>query len=130
MRCEHCQDLMVEALYDVGRFYRYRPFLLERHLARLFREAEELALPARFSSEEIAGAVRGLVARSEAPDGIVYIQWTRGVGPRSLIVPEGLRPNVFAMRFPLPKPPPRFRREALLTARLHDRGESAIARVP
>ncbi|MFH1680540.1 MAG: aminotransferase class IV [Candidatus Eisenbacteria bacterium] len=94
-----------DALYEVVRFYNRRVFLLEDHLERIFGEAEAIGLPEPFGREAIARSVRGLVARSEKPDGLVLLQWTRGEGPRQLAPPPGLEGTVFAIRLRLPAIP-------------------------
>ncbi len=111
---------MGDAIYEVVRFYRYRPFLLERHLDRLFAEADELELPEPFGKSELAAAVLGLIARSEHKDGTIYLQWTRGEGPRMLSPGVGLSPNIFAIRSPLTRPPAHFRREGATAITLPD----------
>jgi D-alanine transaminase len=56
----------------------------------------------------VAGAMEGLVARSDEENGLILLHWTRGEGPRQLAPPPGLRGNVFAVRLPLPKIPRAF----------------------
>lgn len=102
-----------DSLYEVIRFYSRRPFLADEHLDRLFREAAEIELPERFTREMIGRAIRGLVARSPAPDGLVLLHWTRGEGPRRLAPPPGLRGNVFAVRLDLPLVPGPLRRRGV-----------------
>ncbi|MBM3320235.1 MAG: aminotransferase class IV [Candidatus Eisenbacteria bacterium] len=109
-----------DALYEVVRFYRRKIFLLDEHLDRLFGEAKAIALPERFGREAIARAVRGLVARSEKPDGLVLLQWTRGEGPRRLAPPPGLRGTVFAVRLDLPMIPAALRRRGADVVTLPD----------
>ncbi len=112
--------LMGDALYEVIRFYGYRPFLLEEHLARLFREARELDFSVRFDAGVLTEAVGGLVARSGSADGTVYVQWTRGATDRSLAPPDDIEPNVFAFRSPLVKVPARLRKEGAPVITLPD----------
>lgn len=112
--------LMGDAIYEVVRFYRYRPFLLERHLIRLFAEASELEMPVLYGKEELAAAVLGLIARSEYKDGTIYLQWTRGEGERLLTPGPDRKPNLFAVRSPLVRPPARFRREGAPAITLPD----------
>ncbi len=109
-----------DALYEVVRFYGRKIFLLDDHLDRLFDEAEAIALPKRFERKAITRAVCGLVARSEKPDGLVLLQWTRGEGPRRLAPPPGLRGTVFAIRFDLPTIPAALRRRGVNVITLPD----------
>jgi len=112
--------LMGDALYEVVRFYRYRPFLLEKHLARLFGEAVELDLPVRYGPDQLTEVLRGLIERSPEPDGTVYFQWTRGSGIRSLTPGPDLIPNLFAIRYPLNRPPASLRKRGAPVITLPD----------
>jgi branched-chain amino acid aminotransferase len=76
-----------EGVYEVVRTYGKRPFLLDRHLQRMRRSAEMIALPVPFSDEEFRArldetlsAFYGHPANHDAGD--VYVRWllTRGVG--------------------------------------------------
>ncbi len=83
--------LFGDAIYEVIRIYGGRPFLFEDHVARLGRNLEKLNLPA--DAEAIAGRTRETIAASDVVEGIVYIQVTRGVAPRT-------------HQFPVPAPQP------------------------
>ncbi|MBN1826446.1 MAG: aminotransferase class IV [Candidatus Eisenbacteria bacterium] len=112
--------LFGDALYEVVRFYRKRVFLLDRHMDRLFREAEIIGLPVRFTAAEVARAVEGLAARSAEPGGLVLVEWTRGDGERRLAPSPGFRGNLFAVRLPLPRLPRRYRNEGAPVLTLPD----------
>lgn len=61
-----------------------RPIVLERHMARLARDAARLAIP--FPHREIVRDVSALI--DEYPEGILKIQVTRGSGGRGYRVPD------------------------------------------
>jgi len=105
--------LFGDALYEVVRFYRRRCFLIERHLDRLYREAEEIVLPDPVGRPALEMAIRRLAAGGEEEDGLVLIHWTRGEGERRLSPPPGLSGNLFALRLPLPAIRARWRREGV-----------------
>jgi D-alanine transaminase len=73
--------LFADAIYEVARFYRGRPFHLSEHLARM-REglaALEISVDASFYAE---AATRLLEANQLAGgDAIVYAQVSRGAAP-------------------------------------------------
>jgi D-alanine transaminase len=89
--------LFADAIYEVARFYRGRPFHIGEHLARM-REglaALEISVDAAFYSE---AAARLLQANGlDRGDAIVYAQVSRGAAPRAhAFPPAGTRPTVFA----------------------------------
>jgi len=89
--------LFADAIYEVARFYRGRPFHLSEHLARM-REglaALEISVDANFYTE---AATRLLEANQLAGgDAIVYAQVSRGAAPRAHgFPPAGTRPTIFA----------------------------------
>src|SRR5262249_24664108 len=88
--------MFADAIYEVARFYRGRPFHLAEHLARM-REglaALEISVDAGFYPE---AATRLLEANGLAGDAIVYAQVSRGAAPRAHgFPPAGTKPTVFA----------------------------------
>jgi D-alanine transaminase len=77
-----------DGVYEVIRLYGGRPFALEEHLARLERSAGgiELALP--LSRAALAEQIHSYLSISEAGEGMIYLQLTRGVAPRNHLFPE------------------------------------------
>lgn len=73
-------DSIYETLRTVGR----RPVELARHLARLHRSAEGIALEIPFSDEEIVAAMEVTLAEADNDDSKVRIVVTRGGGPMAI----------------------------------------------
>src|SRR5688572_149664 len=72
--------LFGEGIYETLRTYRRRPFLLDRHLARLRHSASLMALDVPFSDEELARRVGETMAAHPALDeAYIRILLTRGV---------------------------------------------------
>jgi D-alanine transaminase len=89
--------LFADAIYEVVRFYRGRPYHLEEHLERM-REglgALRIETDAGFYSE-VARRLLGENGLIDA-DAIVYAQVTRGAAPRThAFPPRGTPPTIFA----------------------------------
>lgn len=83
--------LFGDAIYEVIRIYNGKPFLFQDHVSRLARNIEKMGLAA--DAESIAARIEETISASEVDSGIVYVQVTRGVAPRSHRYPD-----------PLPKP--------------------------
>lgn len=76
--------LFGEGIYETLRTYRRRPFLLDRHLARLRHSAALMALPVPFSDQELGDRVQQTMAAHPALDeAYIRILITRGVGDLS-----------------------------------------------
>ncbi|MET0640429.1 MAG: D-amino-acid transaminase [Hyphomicrobium sp.] len=58
-----------------------------RHLARLDRSLRELSIPAPMSSAALLQVIDQVIHRNRVRDGIVYMQVTRGAGPRDFALP-------------------------------------------
>lgn len=84
--------LFGDAIYEVIRLYHGKPFLFDDHLSRLGRNIEKMALLA--SADGIAQRITETISASDIQNGIIYIQVTRGVAPRSHRYPDPLpQPN-------------------------------------
>jgi D-alanine transaminase len=94
-----------DAVYEVVRFWRGRPYRLEEHVGRL-REglaAVKIAAPA-----ELLGGIGAQLVESNGlsdRDAIVYLQISRGPAPRTHAFPASAVPTVFAFAR-LSDPPP------------------------
>jgi len=90
--------LLADGTYEVIRIYRGRPFRLEDHLDRFANSLEQIRLD--FSDLRTLSGVTGeLIRRNSLENGeaSLYIQITRGVGPRRHPFPEpGTPPTVYA----------------------------------
>jgi branched-chain amino acid aminotransferase len=89
-----------EGVYEVVRTYDGRPFLFDRHMARMRRSVEMLRMPIPFSDEEVAARMRETIAafheeeaNRDVGDVYVRILLTRGIGqinydPKSCGIPS------------------------------------------
>jgi D-alanine transaminase len=85
-----------DAVYEVFKFVGGNPAFLADHYRRMSRCLQEIEIRSPWSEAEFGNTMRELLARTSFPDGIVYIQITRGEGPRSHFWPEDLQPTVVA----------------------------------
>jgi len=69
-----------DGIYETLRAYRGAVFLLDRHLERLQRSADAIALTLPLSPEEIAAAIRESLAVNKLQDAYIRIQLSRGPG--------------------------------------------------
>jgi len=84
--------LFGDAVYEVMRVYRGKPFLFSDHLARLQSNLQKLQILADVS--EIGQRVLQVLQQSGIADGMIYIQITRGEAPRTHHFPHPpVRPN-------------------------------------
>jgi D-alanine transaminase len=108
--------LFADAIYEVARFYRGRPYRLAGHMQRMRDglDAVRIAADPGFYPEVAARLLEenGL-AQSDA---IVYAQVSRGAAPRTHAFPAaGVVPTVFAFARPSdPEPPPEGGRAILI----------------
>ena len=108
--------LFADAIYEVARFYRSRPFHLVEHVSRMREGLKVLEIPVD------AGFYPDVAARLLASndlssrDAIVYTQVSRGAAPRSHgFPPAGTAPTVYAFaRESDPAPPDEGGRAVLL----------------
>lgn len=99
--------LFADAIYEVVRFFRGRPYRLEEHLNRMRDglRATRIEGGADFYPE----VARRLLEENALADGdaVVYAQVSRGVAPRSHpFPPAGTPPTVFAFTRAADPPPP------------------------
>jgi branched-chain amino acid aminotransferase len=109
-----------EGVYETLRTYALEPFLFDRHLRRLRRSAEMMALPVPFSDDELLARVRDTMTSEIAPDGgnekYIRILLTRGVGDLSYKLDACPAPSLVIIVKPLEAPPERTFREGLKVA--------------
>lgn len=80
--------LFGDAIYEVIRVYHGKPFLFDDHIARLARNIGKMNLAA--DADQIAARIRETIAESDVVSGIIYVQVTRGVAPRTHRYPDPL----------------------------------------
>lgn len=95
--------LFADGIYEVVPVYQGKPFLLERHLARLYRSLREIAISVADDTywHEL---VSDLIKRNDYTNanGLIYIQVTRGAeASRTHLPGPDLKPTVFATINPL-----------------------------
>ena len=109
--------LFGDAIYEVVRFDRGRPYRLAEHLGRMKEGLDAIRL--RATPDFFAAAADRLLSENglREKDAFVYAQVSRGAAPRYHAFPaEGTTPTVFAFaRETDPPPPPEGGRAILLT---------------
>lgn len=86
----HAEDRgfqFADAVYEVIEVFGGRLVDATRHLARLARSLDELAIARPMSDQALLHVIGEVVRRNRVSDGIVYIQVTRGAGPRNFAMP-------------------------------------------
>jgi D-alanine transaminase len=112
-----------DGVYEVVPVYGRRLFRFDEHMARLARSLSKLRIENPAGRDEWLKRCRQLVASTfdstGAVDQVVYLQITRGVGPREHVMPPGLQPTVFMMCNPMKPPSAEMRHQgvACTTAR-------------
>lgn len=96
--------LFGDGVYEVIPVYDRRIFRLEAHLARLSASLEGIRLANPHTPAQWRALIDRVVAGAEWPDQGVYLQVTRGSGPRDHVFPAEVRATVFIMAQPLPMP--------------------------
>lgn len=83
-----------DGVYELLRVYAGVPFRPSQHVARLARSAAALGIPLPHDPERWAALISEAVTRSGYSSAKVYIQVTRGAGPRDHAVRWALAPTV------------------------------------
>jgi D-alanine transaminase len=86
--------LFGDAVYEVLRVYRGKPWLEEEHFRRLERSLQAVRI-AGVDLERLRGRMRQTIAAGPFQEATVYIQVTRGAAPRSHPFPTGATPLEF-----------------------------------
>jgi D-alanine transaminase len=79
--------LFGDSVYEVFRMYGGRCWLWDDHLARLRRSLKELDFPP-YDLERLAQRIEQTIAASAIREGMLYVQITRGVAPRTHAFPD------------------------------------------
>lgn len=94
-----------DGVYEVIRVYNGAPFTLDPHLARLEQSCRGIDMEPPMPRAEMAGMIQSLIARNALPEGMVYLQVTRGHSPRNHLYPTTpVRPTIVCYTRPLPPP--------------------------
>ncbi len=97
--------LFGDGVYEVIPAYDRRPFRLDDHLDRLDASLDGIRLANPHARDEWIALIERIVADAPWDDLGVYLQVTRGPGPRDHAFPREIRPTVFLMPLELPAPP-------------------------
>ncbi|MFO1096625.1 MAG: aminotransferase class IV, partial [Planctomycetaceae bacterium] len=73
--------LFGDGIYEVLRVYGGRPFLLREHMARLRRSLAEICIAA--DAARLEQRMHETLRESSVDSGMIYLQVTRGVAPRT-----------------------------------------------
>jgi len=98
--------LFGDGVYEVIPVYDRQPFRLEEHLSRLQDSLDGIRLANPHSVAGWRGLIERIVRDAEWEDVGVYLQVTRGPGPRDHAFPKAIRPTVFLMPLELTAPAP------------------------
>ncbi len=96
--------LFGDGVYEVIPVYSRRPFRLHEHLDRLQASLDSIRLANPHTAREWESLIAQIVELAESEDQGVYLQVTRGPGPRDHAFPKQVLPTVFIM--PLALTPP------------------------
>jgi len=83
-----------DGVYDVAVVYDGTPYELKEHVERLFRSAELLEIDIPHTPQEVEAICMELLAGSELPDCLLYMQVTRGHARRGHAFPDEVTPTV------------------------------------
>ncbi len=100
-----------DGVYEVIAVYDRRPFLMDRHMVRLRQSCRAIGLEYDFDGRPLDPIVREGLKRSGLRDVMVYIQLTRGVAPRSHVIPPGMTPTIVMTFRALPRLTPEQRQQ-------------------
>ena len=111
--------LFGDGAYESIPVYQRRLFRFDDHLARFERSLGKLEIEADLDRDTWLARLRKIIDAFPTGDQLLYLQVTRGVAPRSHVVPAGLRPTVFVTTSERSQPTPAQRLQGLacITAR-------------
>jgi branched-chain amino acid aminotransferase len=103
-----------EGVYETLRTYGRKPFLYDRHLRRLRRSAELIALPIPFTDADLGVQIRATMAAADfASEAYIRIVVTRGIGDLSYDPAATPDPSVVIIVKPHVDPPPEVYRDGV-----------------
>jgi D-alanine transaminase len=75
-----------------------------RHMARLERSLSELSIPRPMAANALLNVIGQVIRRNRVRDGLVYLQGTRGAGPRDFAFPgQDVLPTIVVLARSLPR---------------------------
>ena len=96
--------LFGDGVYEVIPVYDRQPFRLHQHLARLQDSLDGIRLENPHSAAEWESLILRIVETADWPDQGMYLQVTRGLGPRDHAFPKTVQATVFIMPMQLSPP--------------------------
>jgi D-alanine transaminase len=81
-------------VYEALKVYEGKPFAVEDHMDRLERSMKEIRIHPDFTREELKVIINKLIAESGLQDAMVYLQVTRGIGPRNHAALKNAKPSL------------------------------------
>jgi len=111
--------LMGDGAYESIPVYDRRLFRFDDHMARFERSLGKLEIEADLDRETWLARLRRVIEAFPSGEQLAYLQVTRGVAPRSHLMPAGLTPTVFVSTSErsLPTPAQRVQGLACISAR-------------
>jgi D-alanine transaminase len=111
--------LLGDGAYESIPVYGRRLFRFDDHMARFERSLGKLEIEVDLDRETWLARLRRVIEAFPSGDQLVYLQVTRGVAPRSHLMPLGLTPTVFVTTSErsVPTPAQRVQGLACITAR-------------
>jgi len=94
-----------DGFFETIRIHDGRPFLWDWHMKRFTDASELLGIPLPQITNSLLGTVRELVARNDAPESLVRIAVSRGIGQRGYGVTSNEQPTLLITQHPLPSRP-------------------------
>ena len=71
-----------DGVYDAMFTWNHVPMAMDDHLARFYRSAKKVDIDVPMPVDELRALVLSLVKQVDSPTAMVYVQATRGIGPR------------------------------------------------
>lgn len=86
-----------DGVYEVIRIYRGKAYLLDEHIARLFRSLQAIRISLNYTETDLKTALETLIERNHInEDAFIYLQVTRGTAERDHLFPKNVNPNIYA----------------------------------
>lgn len=102
-----------DGVFETLRAYGKRIFLLDRHLARLYRSCELVGLIPSIPEEKFSSFLAEVLHRNNLTDALLRITISRGVAPTGLDGLSGVSPTTVIFARPLPNYPKDFWRQGV-----------------
>lgn len=94
-----------DAVYDAVLLLDRKPFALELHLDRLYRNCDLMKIPFEMKRETLKAEIDRLLAETDMGSAMLYLQVTRGAAPRKHEYPADTKPNLIMFTSGITLPP-------------------------